>query len=96
MLDLIALINEVKRNLTREEVIRILSYIGYSFNSSGKFKLRAEEKTASAIVDKKSNIHDYGSGWHGDIISVLKEYHGLSTVDATKYVSDYIGVSYES
>jgi len=96
MLNLTVLINEVKRNLPPEEVIRILSYIGYSFNKNGKFKLRPEERTASACVDKQSNIHDYGSGWHGDIISVLKEYHNLSTVDATKYVSDCIGVSYEA
>jgi len=95
-LDLIALINEVKINLNREEVIRILSYIGYSFNRNGKFKLRPEERTASACVDKQNNIHDFGSGWHGDIISVLKEYHSLSTLQATLYVADCIGVSYEA
>ena len=94
MLDLIALINEVKRNLTREEVIRILSYIGYSFNSSGKFKLRPEEATASACVDKNNNIHDFGSGAHLDLISVLKKYHSLSTIEATRYIADCIGVSY--
>lgn len=95
MVDLIKLINEVKNNLTREEVIRILSYLGYSFNRSGKFRLRPDENTASASVDKNGNIKDFGSGLYCDLISVLKDFHGLSTLEATTYVADCLGVSYE-
>ncbi len=95
MTQIIQLIKEVKLLLNQEEVIRILSYIGYEFNRSGKFKLRSAECTASASVDRKGNIKDFGSGWYGDVISVLKEFHGLSTVDATVYVADCLGVNYE-
>ena len=95
MTQIIQLIKEVKFLLNQEEVIRILSYIGYEFNRSGKFKLRSAENTASASVDRKGNIKDFGSGWYGDVISVLKEFHGLSTVDATVYVADCLGVDYE-
>ena len=95
MTKIIPLIKEVKLQLNQEEVIRILSYIGYEFNRSGKFKLRTSESTASASVDRKGNIKDFGSGWYGDVISVLKEFHNLSTVNATKYVADCLGVNYE-
>lgn len=95
MTQIIPLIKEVKLRLNQEEVIRILSYIGYEFNRNGKFKLRSEENTASAGVDRNGNIKDFGSGWYGDVISVLKEFHGLSTVDATRYIADCLGVNYE-
>ncbi|MEA3521357.1 MAG: hypothetical protein U9R50_00115 [Campylobacterota bacterium] len=91
----IVLIKTVKSQLNQEEVIRILSYIGYEFNRSGKFKLRLAENTASAAVGRNGNIKDFGSGWYGDIISVLKEFHNLTTLEATKYVADCIGVHYE-
>ena len=95
MTQIMQLIKEVKLLLNQEEVIRILSYIGYEFNRTGKFKLRATENTASASVDRNGNIKDFGSGWYGDVISVLKEFHGLSTVNATVYVADCLGVDYE-
>ncbi len=95
MTQIIPLIKEVKLQLNQEEVIRILSYIGYEFNRTGKFRLRFTENTASASVDRNGNIKDFGSGWYGDVISVLKEFHGLSTVDATVYVADCLGVNYE-
>jgi DNA primase len=94
-MNVLTLIKEVKLHLTQQEVIRILSYIGYEFNRYGKFKLRKDENTASAIVNTSGHIKDYGSGWYGDIIDVLKEFHGLSTLDATIYVADCIGVDYE-
>ena len=93
--NLLVLIKEIKTQLNQQEVIRILSYIGYEFNRTGKFKLRPDESTASASVDKDGNIKDFGSGWYGDVISVLKEFHGLSIIDATTYVADCIGLDYD-
>ncbi len=93
--NLLTLIKEIKLQSNKEEVIRILSYIGYEFNRSGKFKLRTQENTASAIVNRDGNIKDFGSGWFGDVISVLKEFHGMSTVNATVYVADCLGLDYE-
>lgn len=92
---LLDLIKEIKLQLDQQEVIRILSYIGYEFNRTGKFRLRQDENTASASVGKDGNIKDFGSGWYGDVIAVLKEFHGLSTVDSTAYVADCLGVDYD-
>lgn len=94
-IDLITLIRSIKLQLDKEKVIHILSYLGYEFNRNGKFKLRTDENTASASVNKDGNIKDFGSGWYGDIIALLKEYKNLSTVEATKYVADCLGISYE-
>ena len=43
-----------------------------------------QEKTASFCVNNKKGFHDYGSGWHGDIISFIQEIHGLIPIDAAK------------
>lgn len=93
--DLLDLIRDVKLQLNKQIVIHILLYTGYEFNRNGKFKLRPNENTPSASVDANGNIKDFGSGWYGDIISVLKDYHGLSTLEATQYIADSVGVPYE-
>ncbi|MBT5934544.1 hypothetical protein [Sulfurimonas sp.] len=93
--NLLTLIKEIKCQLTKEDVIRILSYIGYEFNRSGKFRLRAEESTPSASVTRDGNIKDFGSGWYGDIFALLHDYYDYSIVDAAKYVADCVGVDYE-
>jgi len=80
----------IKEQLTFEIVVDILTSIGYEVRKN-KFKLR-EERTSSATISYKSLvITDYGSGWYGDVISVLKEYHSMSMVEAMKYVCGYIG-----
>lgn len=93
MFNLLCLIEEVKLHLDQEKTIQILSFIGYEVSRHGKFKLIVDERTASASVDKKGNIKDFGSGCYGD--SVLTAYHGLSTMEATKYIAECIGMHYE-
>jgi len=42
------------------------------------------EKTASFCVNNEKGFHDYGSGWHGDIISFVQELYNLTPIDAAK------------
>ncbi len=81
----------VRQQLNHEVVVSILGFIGYTFNRRGMFKLRPEERTASASVDRFGRITDFGSGWRGDIFALLQEYHGLSFPEALEYVSTCLG-----
>ena len=42
------------------------------------------EKTASFCVNNEKGFHDYGSGWHGDIISFVQELYNTTPIDAAK------------
>jgi len=84
-------ITDLKLKLNGENVRQIIHYIGYQINRNGKFKLRQEERTASASVDKNGKITDFGSGWRGDIFDLIQEYHELSFPEAFEYVSECLG-----
>ena len=43
-----------------------------------------QEKTASFCVNNEKGFHDYGTGWHGDIINFIQELYHLTPIDATK------------
>lgn len=73
----------------RESVAQALEILGYSVNSSWKFKLR-DERTPSASIDSKGKIHDYGSGFHGDVANVLQEYHNFSTSKALEKMRELL------
>ena len=95
MIDLKVLRLELKQSLNKEKVADILSFIGYDVRRDFKFKLRADEKTPSASIDRNGNIKDFGSGWYGDVIALLHEHHGQTLKDATLYVASCLGVRYE-
>ncbi len=82
---------DLRSRLTRENVLAIIHYIGYRISRNGKFKLRPEERTASASVDRFGRITDFGSGWRGDIFALPQDYHGLSFPEALEYVSTCLG-----
>ena len=42
------------------------------------------EKTASFCVNNEKGFHDYGNGWHGDIINFVQELYHISPIDAAK------------
>lgn len=42
------------------------------------------EKTASFCVNNEKGFHDYGSGWHGDIISFVQELYNITPIDVAK------------
>lgn len=62
----------------RENVAQALSSMGYHIERTWKFKLREDERSSSAFINRNGYIYDFGSGFHGDLVSILKEYHGLS------------------
>ena len=84
-------IQDIKEQLTYDIVIEILESCGYEI-IRGKFRLREEERTASAKVKHKSlTIVDYGDREAGgDIFSILMNYQGMSFKEALRYVSNYI------
>jgi hypothetical protein len=95
MIDLKQLRAEIKSALDRDKTSMFLSYLGYEVRRDYKFKLREEERTPSASIDRNGNIKDFGSGWYGDVIALLHEHHGQTLKDATLYVADCLGVRYE-
>ena len=42
------------------------------------------EKTASFCVSNNKGFHDFGSGWHGDIIKFVSELYNINPIDAAK------------
>ncbi len=85
---------ELKQSYTQQNVAEILSFIGYEIDRNYKFKLR-EEKTSSVSVSKEGLIRDFGSGFSGDIISVLHEYKNVPLGEATIYVSKLLNIDIE-
>ncbi len=95
MIELKILRQMIKDSMDREKAADVLSFIGYEVRRDFKFKLREDEKTPSASIDRNGNIKDFGSGWYGDIIALLHEHHGQSLKDATIYIASCLGVRYE-
>lgn len=58
-------------DLTKEQTKFILEELGYSVDRHYKFKMR-DEQTASASIDERGRISDFGSGWRGDIVEFYK------------------------
>jgi hypothetical protein len=95
MTDLKQLRQQIKDRLDQETTESLLSFIGYEIQRDHKFKLRPEEKTASASISRTGQITDFGSGWSGDPVALLHEHHGQSLKDATHYAATALGISYE-
>ena len=95
MIDLKQLRAEIKSATDRDKTVQLLSFIGYEIRRDFKFKIREDEKTPSASIDRDGNIKDFGSGWYGDVVALLHEHHGQSLKDATIYVASCLGVRHE-
>lgn len=85
---------ELKANYTQINVAEMLSFIGYEVNRDFKFKLR-DEKTPSASISKNGMIRDFGSGFSGDIVSLLHEYKNIPLANATIYVAQLLNINIE-
>ena len=94
MIDLKELRVELKQNYTQQNVAEILSFTGYEIYRSYKFKLR-DENTPSASISKMGTITDFGSGWSGDIVSILHEYKNIPLSEATIYVAKLMNIDVE-
>lgn len=78
------LFKEVKEYLKPEQVAEY--YIAEKGKKSGsnvfyKSPFR-NEKTASFCVNNSKGFHDFGTGWHGDIISFVSKLYNVTPLDA--------------
>lgn len=64
-------------NADRESVASALMSLGYDVNRHWQFAVR-DERTPSAFINANGSIHDYGSGWHGDLADFLRDFKGLN------------------
>lgn len=80
------LFKQVKEYLKPEQVAEY--YIAEKGKKSGsntfyKSPFRSE-KTASFCVSNLKGFHDFGTGWHGDIISFVSKLYNVTPLDAVK------------
>ena len=90
-MDLKELRSQIKQSMDRDKVKAILEYLGYEVYRNYTFKLR-EERTPSASIRRDGYIKDFGSGWGGDIVALLHEYHATPLPEATKWVAQCLGI----
>ena len=95
MTDLKQLRQQIKDRSDRETVTDLLAFLGYQVQRDFKFKLRPDEKTASASIRSDGYLKDFGSGWSGDVVALLHEHHNQNLKDATQYVASCLGLQYE-
>lgn len=50
------------------------------------------ERTASFYVHDKKGFHDFGDGWHGDIIDFVERYYNTDFINAMKILSRDFGL----
>ncbi|MDD3468191.1 MAG: hypothetical protein PHE67_13670 [Campylobacterales bacterium] len=75
----------------REQTASALISLGYEINRSWQFKLR-DEQTPSAKINTDGRVHDFGSGFHGDLIDVLQEYHNMDFKTAKDEANRLLGL----
>lgn len=77
---------EIKEYLNPQQVAEY--YINEKGKKSGsnifyKSPFR-QEKTASFCVNNTKGFHDYGTGWHGDIINFVAEMYRVKPIEAVE------------
>ena len=90
-MDLQMLRTQIKTQIDREKVKAILEHLGYEVDRNYKFRLR-EERTPSASIRQDGYIKDFGTGWGGDIVTLLHEHHGIELKEATEWVAACLGI----
>jgi len=87
------LLEQVRANYNKDSITDILINLGYEFNRTKKFKIRQEEKTASASVGKNGLVHDFGDAGY-DILKLLTTHHAMSFIEAMKYTANQMRITY--
>ena len=75
---------------SRENMASALISLGYEVNRQWFFNLR-DEKTPSAKINMDGSVHDFGSGWHGDLIQLLIEYKSMEFKTAKNEAQRLLG-----
>lgn len=79
--------------LTKEQTAEILNALGYQIDRSYKFKIRDEHTPSASINPKDGKIKDFGSGWYGDIVDFLVEFHNYQQKDAFRKISSMLNLN---
>lgn len=79
-------LKNIKRLINRDSVHIVLESVGYKVDAHHKFKMREDERTASAIINVDGTIHDFGSDFHGDIFDVLQIGRGMTFSESKELV----------
>lgn len=86
-------IAEIKSQLDRNTVIKILNSQGFNIPFKGNFRLRADDKNPSASISKNGLlITDFNGSFSGDIFDCLQNYRGMSFKEAKEYVKGFLGI----
>ncbi|MDD5785946.1 toprim domain-containing protein [Campylobacter lanienae] len=75
--------------LSPHQTALFLQNRGYEVDKFYKFKIRPNEKISSASIYKDGKIHDFGTGWHGDIIDFMVAFENLSKQEAFAIAKDF-------
>lgn len=78
----------IRDKLTVEIACDILDHLGFEIVGN-KFKLRPEERTASAVVYDRGYVKDYG-GESMSVFDLVMEVKGLDFRSSLAYVNDFI------
>ncbi len=88
-------VKNIKRLIDRNSVHIVLESVGYKVDAHYKFKMREDERTASAIINTDGTIHDFGSDFHGDIFDVLQIGRGMTFLESKELVMNHLRLSDE-
>ena len=94
-MDLKQLRAQIKESLDRDKVRAMLEALGYKVNRNYMFRLRADDNTPSASIRRDGYIKDFGSGWGGDIVALIHEYHQTPLKEATLWVAQCLSIRSE-
>ena len=75
---------------TRENMASALISLGYEVSRQWQFKLR-DERTPSTKINMDGSVHDFGSGFHGDLIDILQEYQNMDFKSAKEEAERLLG-----
>ncbi|RAZ48520.1 hypothetical protein [Campylobacter hyointestinalis] len=75
--------------LSPHQTALFLQSIGYEVDKFYKFKIRPNEKISSVSIHKDGKIHDFGTGWHRDIIDFMVAFENLSKKEAFAIAKDF-------
>lgn len=85
-------IAEIKSQLDRDTIIRILNSQGFNISFKGNFRLRADDKNPSSSISENGHIKDFNGSFSGDVFDALQVYCGMSFKEAKTYVKRFLGI----
>lgn len=51
-----------------------------------------DERTPSCVINNNGSLHDFGSGWHGDLAQLLVDFRGYAISDALKKAKELLNL----